>query len=390
MVIDEPIPSLAKKDPLLEPKILAFIQQKFEAARPLVIVENKRLLLECNKGLVNITFPASTVEVAVEFDLPTSSASAILERLRRQKKLKRRTFQTFQGKECKLYIPYAALWPEHLFCSCGSCENWNRFTRECTFFQELSSDGFFVDTPRLRKPITATLLACKWFIHRSSRALKTFSSLQQFADESADLDLWWAPERDLFFFFNPSTTLPAFRCLGCSQPMPNFGWGYFPLVGSSITSCRLCGSFYKLIYDEQTDQYTVVFSKEKFDQYALRYFLFTSGSEPQPPYCSDQYGLSLASIDTTQEIFDNLDALTNRNLFAFLNLVDFLVVRTPAEFDLLKSRLQEDYPDIDILLSNEAFPSVPPTKQQLGAVRLLRFEGSLAFPYSLDQLWSRV
>lgn len=371
--------------------MLAFIRRKSEEAHPLILVEKKRLLLELNKDWINTTFPATTLEIALEVDLPDSTASDMLERMRRKKKIKRRTFCSFRGKKIYLYIPYDTLWPEYLFSTCGLCENWNRFTYACTFFQELAEKGYQVDIQRLKNKIISNLMACKWWIQRIPRALKTFTSLQEFSDEISDLDLWdQHEERNNSFLFSPNVHLPAYRCYECGRPMDTFGWGFFPLVGSAISACDHCSSLYKLIYDDKINQYTVICSREKFHEYAQRYYLYTRGDKPSPNYSSARYGLSLAEIDVQHDLSDDLEVLQNKNLFAYYNVLTFLVTHTQQEYEQLRERLQKDYPLIEVLLAPEPFRSVQPTKQQIGAVKLLQFEGSLRIPYSLDLFWSRL
>jgi len=391
LAIDDPQIMPTQDNNTLEERMLAFIRRKSEEAHPLVIVENKRQLQELNSDWINTAFPATTLEIALEVDLPTSTTSDILERLRRRKKIKRRTFSSFRGKEINLYIPYDVCWPDYLFRTCGQCENWNRFTHSCTFFQELAANGYQVDEQRLKNKIISDLMACKWYILRIARALKTFNSLQEFAEEIVDLDLWdQHEERDDFYLFNPKTHLPAYRCYECRKPMTTFGWGYFPLVGSAISACDHCGSLYKLIYDDKTDQYTVICSREKFHEYIQRYDLYTRGDKPSPNYSSARYGLSLAEINVEHDLIDDLEVLVNKNLYAYYNTLTFLVAHSQEEFDQLRERLQKDYPLIEVLLAPEPYKSVQPTKQQIGAVKLLQFEGSLTIPYSLDLFWSRL
>jgi len=374
----------------LERGILDFIRMKAFEAHPLILVEDKKLLLEINRSWVNTAFPATTNDIAHTFNLPESTAFDLLERFRRSKKIKSRKFRSFKGAKSKLYIPYETSWPEYLFATCGSCENWNRFTRGCTFFRELASKGYAVDKARLNHSITAKLLACKWWLQRTSRALKTYPSLQAYIDEIADLDLWWQfSERDKNYLFSPKNTLPAFRCFKCHAPLPAFGWGYSPLIGNGIVSCQFCGSFNRLIYDEKSDQFTVVVSEEKLDEYYQRYYLYTGGDEPAANYSSSRYGLSLVDFDTDGGLYDELEALTNKNVFAYYNTLKYLVVRSQEEYDLLKQRLEKDYSQIEIILASEPRKSVQPTNQQIGAVRLLRFEGSLTYPFSIELLWSR-
>ncbi len=84
----------------------------------------------------NTLFPATTLDIAIEVNLPTSTVYDLLERLRRSKKIRSRLFQWF-NKKIRRYIPYDMSWPEYLFFRCKECENWNRFNRSCTFLQEL-------------------------------------------------------------------------------------------------------------------------------------------------------------------------------------------------------------------------------------------------------------
>lgn len=348
-------------------------------------------MLEINSQWLNSAFPATTSEVAISFDLPVSSTSDFLEKLRRRKKLKSRFFTWFKGKRIKLYIHSSQNWPSFLFYTCGQCENWNRFTLRCTFLQELASKGFRVDQTRLRHAIISPLVACKWFLPRTLRGLRTYASLEEFAKKSADKELWWqTAERDRYYLSSPSTAQIGYRCVHCKRPMPVFGWGFSPLVGSSISVCDWCGGLYKLVFSKENDAFTVVTSKELFHEYSLRYFLYTGGAKPDAPKSFGGYGLSLVDIHPKEDLHDDVEALTNKNLFAYYNQLNYLAVRTIEEYEGLLRRLEKDYQNIEILLATEPTRSVQPTKQQQGAVALFRFEGSLNYWYAKELLWGRV
>ncbi len=380
-----------KEKASIENKALAFIRKKAKEAQPLIINGSKDTLLKANRHRINVSFPATTIEISQKLQLSTSTTFDLLNRLRIRKKIKSRKFSWFNGKKIKFYIPYSEPWPSYVFSTCGSCENWNRFTHCCTFLRELKEKGYLFDKQRINHRITSKLVACKWRIARSARALRTFNSLQQFALETFDLKIWWHKEECYeHFFFIPKNFLPAFRCFYCKKPLQKFGWGYLPLIGSAIFSCPICGSFYKLKFNEETNKFEVIASKEKYQEYSLRFFLFTKGETLTPNYSSEKYGLSLVDFDAEIDLHDELKALTNKNLFAYYNRLDFLVVKDKEQFALLTKRFQKDYPEIKIIFGNEQLKSVQPTKQQIGAVALLRFEGSLNVPYSQELLWSRI
>jgi len=340
-------------------------------------------------NISNAIFPATTLDIAkVVVDLPVSTIYDLLEKLKRSKKIKSRLFQWF-NKKIRLYIPYEMTWPGYLFYLCKECENWNRFTRECTFLQELYSLGFLLDFERVKKKINPKLTACKFMIKRNTRALHIFPTLQVFAEKSADTDLWWnKEERDNHFIFSPVFPLQGYRCCFCKKPMPKLGWGNLPLIGSSIITCDHCSSFYKLFYNKDTGEYGVIASEEKLHEYKRNFKLITE-DDPEPNYQSEKYGFSLQNFDPEENLIIDVDTLSTANIFAFFCQINYLAVRKKDHYNILKEQLKEKHSHIDILLVDEPLTSVQPTKQQIGATRKLRLTSVASFDYAMNLLWSR-
>jgi len=365
--------------------ILQFIKQQALLALPLEIKSSTIIDL----SRINTNFPATTTEIAITFNLPISTAHDLLKKLRRSKKIRTRLFMWFK-RENQFHIPYEMTWPEYMFRTCGNCENWSRFTLSCTFFRELAENGYKVDRKRLMHKILSNLTACKWEIARIKRALVTFPTLQDFTEQISDQDTWWSKEKRNSHFFSPLVPLPAYVCFVCEKPFPELGWGALPLIGSSIKTCGYCGSYYKLIQNKSTNNYAVLLSKEKFHEYAKRYSLYTGGDIPEPNHSSHKYGISLIDFEEIADLHDNIDTFTSYNLFAFYNQLKFLVVRKKEHQEILQERLNKDFPDIDILLADEPTVSVEPTIQQKGVVALFKEEGLLNYPYSIENLWSKI
>ncbi len=374
----------------IEQNILEFIKVRALQALPIAFPVGSNTDLEQYSSRVNSAFPATTIEIAVKAELAIGTVSDILQKLRRSKKIKVRNFKWFT-KEKKFYIPYDMTWPDYMEKTCNICENWNRFTRSCTFYQELATDGYRVDKERLKKKIPPELTACKWYMERITRALQTFSSLQNFAEETCDLEVWWQKEKqDEHYLFVPKVPMQAYKCHFCKKPIPQLGWGSLPLIGSAIVSCNYCGSFYKLIMDKKLEEYTVIASEEKYHEYAKRYYIFTGRELPKPNYTSSEYGFSIYEFNEETDLHDEIETFTNKNIFAFYNQLKFLVVRKKEYQSILQQRLGEEHPQIRIMFAEEPPKSVEPTKQQKGAVGLLREYGPANYDYSIDLLWSKM
>jgi len=340
-----------------------------------------------NQQSSNTLFPATTFDIAIEVNLPTSTVYDLLERLRRSKKIRSRLFQWF-NKKIRLYIPYDMSWPEYLFFRCKDCENWNRFNRACTFLQELFIFGFQPDRERLKKKITPKLTGCKLRIARIARALHTYPTIQDFAEKSGDTDLWWDEEdRNNHYLFSPTIPFQAYRCIFCQKPILKFGWGALPLISSAINACDFCSSFYKLIYDRKSEAYGVIASEEKFHEYKRNFKLIT-GKDPEPNYQSERYGISLQNFDHEEDLIMDVDTLSTGNLFAFFCQIDFFVVRDKEQYYPLKEKLEKKH-SIDILLIDEPLTSILPTKQQVGATGFLRNTSVASLDYAENLLWSR-
>jgi len=336
----------------------------------------------------NTLFPASTLDIAIEVDLPTSTVYDLLEKLRRSKKIKSRLFQWFTRK-IRLYIPYDMSWPEYLFFQCKNCENWNRFTRQCTFLLELKLHNFQPDIERLKKKIHPKLTACKFRIQRNTRALHTYPTLQLFAEKSGTKSLWWDTiERDDHYLFSPTIPFQGYRCLFCHKPMRQFGWGALPLIGSAIIACDHCSSFYKLIYDRKSETYGVIASEEQFHEYK-RNFKLVTGKDPEPNYKSERYGISLQNFDPEEDLIMDVDTLSTVNIFGFFSQIDYLVVRDEDKYHITKVKLRGKHPRLDVLLISKPLTSVKPTKQQIGAAGQLRNTAVTSFDYAENLLWSR-
>ncbi len=369
----------------LENIILTYITQRAILASSTKEEDNKHFFYQNGSSIL---FPATTFDIANFVDLPVSTASDLLERMRRSKKIRTRLFQWFSRK-IKLHIPYEMTWPEYLFYACKDCENWNRFTRECTFLQELYSKGFQLDILRVKKKITPKLTACKWLIKRNSRALHTFPTLQDFAEKVADISLWWnEEERDSHYLFLPIIPFQTYRCCFCNKPLPKFGWVCLPLVGSSIMTCDYCSSFFKLFYDKKSEAYGVIASEEKFHEYKRNYKIIT-GDDPEPNYFYEKYGLSLYDFDLEEELIIDIDTLSTANIFGFLCQIKFLAVRDKDLYYDLNEQLKVKHPHIDILLVDEPLVSIQPTKHQIGAAGTLRHTSVASYDYAFRLLWSR-
>ncbi len=369
--------------------ILQFIKQQTLLALPLEIADRNGSISDIDLSRVNTNFPATTTEIAIAFSMPSSTTHDILKRLRASKKIRTRVFMWFKRKK-QFHIPYEMTWPEYMFRTCGKCENWNRFTHSCTFFRELAKNDYKVDKKRLKHKILSSLTACKWEIARIKRALLTFPTLQDFAEQICDQDTWWHKEKRKKHFFSPLVPLPAFVCFVCERPFPELGWGVLPLIGSSIKTCGYCGSYYKLVQKKSTNNYAVLVSKEKFNEYAERYSLYTRGDIPESNHSSHKYGISLMDFEEIEDLHDNIDTFTSYNIFAFYNQLDYLVVRKKEHQEILQKRLNKEFPDIDVLLADEPTPSVEPTIQQKGTVALLKEFGVMNYPYSIELLWSKI
>jgi len=372
----------------LEKRILTLIEQRAKKVAPITNEKSYNQLSETFFTSVNTLFPATTFDVAQEVVLPVTTVYDFLEILRRRKKIKSRLFPWFNG-EIRLYIPYESSWPYYLFTSCGECENWNRYTRGCTFFQELASKGYRTDLIRTTRKLPSKLTACKWRIARTKRGLKTFKSIQEFAEEAIIRKYWWEEEKYSYFLNDPEVPLPAFQCIYCKHPMVKFGWGTLPLVSSAIYSCENCSTFYKLIFDKKNDCYQVIVSKEKFNEYSYNYQLFTGGEQPPKNYCSEKYGLSLPDFDS-EDLLTDIDTLESYNLYAYCSQLDFLVVKKEEQYQQLKNLLAEDHPQINILLANEQLKSCEPTKQQKGATKLLKHTMVANGDYAKSLLWNKI
>ncbi len=329
------------------------------------------------------------MEIAQIINLPESTTSDFLEKLRRSKKVKSRLFMWF-NKKIRFYIPYDMSWPDYLEWICKNCENWNRFNSSCTFYQDLAMKGYKVDEQRLMKKIHPQLTACKWRIPRTKNPIRTFHSIQEFAEEIYDSIMWWK-ENDVNdnYLHSPQVPLKAYRCYFCKKPIPQFGWGVLPLIGSSLTSCYYCGSFYKLFFDQTEEKYYVKASKEKFREYSRNYRLFT-GEDPDRGYSSVNYGLSLHDFHEEDDLHDETNAFTSFNLFAYYNQLKYLVVRKDEYFNILQEKLAAHYTDMTIILAKEQPVSAKPTKQQIGATRLLQKTGVLSTNYAIELLWNRL
>ena len=144
-----------------------------------------------------------------------------------------------------------------------------------------------------------------------------------------------------------------------------------------------------MVFNKETDSFTVVTSQEQFHNYSLRYYLYTGGANLEAPSSLGDYGLSLVDFHPREELHCEVEALTNKNLFAYYNQLRYLTVRSVEEYEELQKRLKKDYPKMEILLAVEPSKSAQPTKQQQGAVALFRFEGSLNYWYARELLWGR-
>ncbi len=372
-----------------EEEILFFVEEQAMRAMVISYEEYNELTREEYYERLNCSFPATTFDLEKLTNLPSSTVSDYMNRLRLQKKIKSRKVKWFK-KEKRFYIPYHFQWPEYIFKVCGSCENWNRFTSRCTFFQELAAKGYPTDRIRLLANLPAKMLACKWFISRTTRALVTFRTIQDFADKAGDTELWFdLSERDSYYITSPKEAMVAYRCIFCKKPMINLGWGMLPNIGSALRICNYCGSFYKLRFNESEGVYGVKAAQEKYHEYSKNYQIYTGGEEPPLFKASGKYGISLKSFSEEEDLHKEMALLTSYNLYAHYTQLKFLVVNNKEEYDILKRRLGRNFSEIRIIQREEQLESIEPTRQQIGAVGLLRETEVLNIEYAMSLLWSR-
>ncbi|MHA1516720.1 MAG: hypothetical protein ACTSPF_14410, partial [Candidatus Heimdallarchaeaceae archaeon] len=373
----------------VEEEILFFVEEQAKQAMIIAYEEYTELTREQYSKRLNCSFPATTFDLEELTNLPSSTLSDYMNRLRLQKKIKSRKAKWFK-REKRFYIPYHFQWPEYIFKTCGSCENWNRFTSRCTFFQELTAKGYPTDRIRLLAKLPAKMLACKWFISRTKRALLTFRTIQDFADKAGDTELWFdSSERDSYYITSPKAAMVAYRCIFCYKPMINLGWGMIPNIGSALLICDYCGSFYKLWFNKSEGVYGVKAAQEKYHEYSKNYQIYTGGEEPPLYKESGKYGISLGSFSEEEDLHKEMALLTTYNLYAHYNQLDFLVVNNKEEYDILKRRLGRDFPQLMIIQREEQLESIEPTRQQIGAVGLLRETEVMNIDYALSLLRSR-
>ena len=170
--------------------------------------------------------------------------------------------------------------------------------------------------------------------------------------------------------------------------MPDFGWGMLPNVSSSLLACDYCGTFYKLWFNSKEQVYEVKVAEEQYHEYLKNYQIYSGGQKPPPFASKKEYGISVREL-SEEQLITNISMLAVENIHAHFCQLEFLVVSSEEERQLLHETIGIDYPQIRIIVREKALESVEPTKQQRGAVGLLRETEELNLDYALALLKSR-
>jgi len=267
-------------------------------------------------------------------------------------------------------------WPKHLGLKCIDCQN-KSVTCTCIFHDELAEKGIIIDTDRIGIKITENTYACIYFIERKTHWKK--KRLEEFLDESR-----WVTKTGNGFEIN-------YHCLKCGTILPSLGTGWIAKIGSSVLRCGTCNSFYKTLFNEKKEFFYVHYNEEMGMEYKKNFAKIVGDLEIEPEglYSSESLGIVIHELKDSKFNFRNQILIVN-NWVGKLEDINYIVTKKAGDYKKLQEILSsKGYKDINIIQTDELI-SPPPTKQQIGILRLLRETLIVNIIFCIAMLRSRI
>ena len=266
-------------------------------------------------------------------------------------------------------------WPKYFRKKCSDCHNKSSINT-CIFHEELAELGIISEPNRIGMKLTRNTFACKDFIEKKTHWKR--KKLEEFLDENRNIT-------QTKFGFEI-----GYHCPQCDTELASLGRGFIAKLGSSVLRCECCDSFVKILYDSKRKGFFVHYNEEKGIEYKENFVNANGIEAPEKLYSSDSFGIVIHDLSESEFNF-RTRTLTVSNWIGKLDELKYIVAKKEKDYNELQALLEaKGYNEINLILGADKLVSPPPTKQQVGLLRLLRVMMIINKEFCIAMLISRI